>query len=655
MDTINWIIYVIAGMTSISAFSISIFFLLQYLRKKKLNSNHVKKKIYKEFINKNLQYLDFTGLYMILRYPVRLGMLYSPLKIKETGQDVDLFIESYYTHLSNQNRPSVLIILGTPGSGKTTLLKWIALQCSQSHNAFYSLRIPLYLPLSRLQRNNPALQNNIMDLASLELKQQNIDPGFLDINFKKGKLLFLLDGLDEVGDEKNRRDTMKWLQNQDIGKNGMIITSRLGSIREDRGIVFPGAKEITLQELNLHEVESFLDRFFHQLYSPFPVTNDNPPDHEKSIHQLSIELIHIIKDNRQKGLAEIALNPLLLTIIAIVHSTRAILPIERHKLYEECLKVMIELWNVANRKVPISFSLETSLKLLSLIAFHLMKNNLKELERKDMDAFLPPTVEDKPLDDFLDEMLLKAGVLFESQGKFRFLYLFSLQYLTAYYFATNKNQNTILQYRFDENWKEIFLLFVNMGSARDFFAEITQNLFDFRQSYWLNISLWVDCLDALVNESQKESYQAILVKDILDFMTIEQKQYWKESPHQDILAYFSSLNNNELWEFQMNNPDYIARELHKGNYPVLQSDSILEETLEKVVKQVSFDRNTIERLLDFPIDFDNPSANHIFFKAFVILKRADYAKLREILVEIITENYGKQIWLNALYIFKRIN
>jgi len=83
------------------------------------------------------------------------------------------------------------------------------------------------------------------------------------------------------------------------------------------------------------------------------------------------DLMNIIKSHAK--LKELAVNPLLLTIIAIVHRTRAVLPRERHKLYEECLKVMIELWNLANRKLDISFSYDNSMAHLANIALRLME------------------------------------------------------------------------------------------------------------------------------------------------------------------------------------------------------------------------------------------------------------------------------------------
>ena len=117
----------------------------------------------------------------------------------------------------------------------------------------------------------------------------------------------------------------------------------------------------------------------------------------------------IMKDDRYKNLRRLAVNPLLLTIIAIVHRTRAVLPKERHKLYEECLKVMIELWNVANRKIDVGFSVADSLDLLAEIAVFLMKENRRELEPAEMDTLLPPRIENQPREFFIKEMVLKAG------------------------------------------------------------------------------------------------------------------------------------------------------------------------------------------------------------------------------------------------------
>jgi hypothetical protein len=209
-------------------------------------------------------------------------------------------------------------------------------------------------------------------------------------------------------------------------------------------------------------------------------------------------------------------NPLLLTIIAIVHRTRAILPRDRHKLYEECLKVMIELWNLANRKLDVSFSFDNSMAHLSKIAVHLMKTNRKEMDKKEIEACLPGKIEGKTRGFFLKEMVLKAGLLYESEGKYGFLHLTFQEYLAAWYFANSKSQDEILQYYDKDYWRETFKLFVNIGSAELFFDEIIEQLL--KKKYWQQIRFWERCIREVVVEETRDTIELKFARKVVDIL-----------------------------------------------------------------------------------------------------------------------------------------
>jgi hypothetical protein len=202
-----------------------------------------------------------------------------------------------------------------------------------------------------------------------------------------------------------------------------------------------------------------------------------------------------------------------------------VLPKERHKLYEECLKVMIELWNVANKRLNINFSVENSINNLSKIAVSLMKENRREVELSEIETMLPQEIEDQPLHFFLKEMVLKAGLLYESEGKYGFLHLTFQEYLAAWHFAHSENQNEILEYKDKDYWTETFKLFVNIGNTRRFFKEISENLEEKR--YWQQMQLWEDCLENIVMEETQKEIEIKLAKRILNLLP--QIQYKEEN------------------------------------------------------------------------------------------------------------------------------
>jgi hypothetical protein len=277
------------------------------------------------------------------------------------------------------------------------------------------------------------------------------------------------------------------------------------------------------------------------------------------------------------------------------------------------------------------------------------------MELKEIKNQLPAEIEGKSLDFFLKEMVLKAGLLYESEGKYGFLFYPFLEYLAALHFARGKDQNAILEFKDKDYWTEIFKLFVNIANIREFFNEIITNLFDYYKGYWLHLPLWNACLEFIVIEEVRQELEMRLENKIHEFMLPEEQVKWNSYAPGQCLKYFAKFDRTQLKKFQFDNPEYIAGELGKGNVRILQEEAISEETLDKVEQIVVFDIHSIEKLLDFEINFENPKENRLLLKAFVILKRANYQKWRELMVEVITAPKNERIYINALYIFKKVN
>lgn len=89
---------------------------------------------------------------------------------------------------------SKLMILGKPGAGKTTFLKHVALQCINGN--FENTRIPLFVTLKDFAEadNQPNLLEYLTQTFTDVFKDSQITEQLIE----QGRLLVLLDGLDEV-------------------------------------------------------------------------------------------------------------------------------------------------------------------------------------------------------------------------------------------------------------------------------------------------------------------------------------------------------------------------------------------------------------------------------------------------------------------------
>ncbi|OKH52841.1 hypothetical protein NIES2101_13370 [Calothrix sp. HK-06] len=120
-------------------------------------------------------------------------------------EDVDRFSlgrvsEERVPGLEAVTKYSKLMILGKPGAGKTTFLKYLALLCIKGK--FQENRIPLFITLKDFAEapNQPNLFTYLIQkLFKYGIKtSKGTNINSIEQLLKQGKLLVLLDGLDEV-------------------------------------------------------------------------------------------------------------------------------------------------------------------------------------------------------------------------------------------------------------------------------------------------------------------------------------------------------------------------------------------------------------------------------------------------------------------------
>ncbi|MEC4818291.1 MAG: NACHT domain-containing protein, partial [Scytonema sp. PMC 1069.18] len=392
------------------------------------------------------------------------------------------------------------VILGAPGAGKTTLLRYLALHFALAkRDSFESVidgeakedlgktLLPIFFRIADYaeqlqqqpdltlreylrqfyQRWETSIQNEVTaetQIGTLLLEKM-----------RQGECLMLLDGLDEVFDQQSRRLIVERINQfvDDYWTNKFIITSRIAGYQDVK--LSSRFAEFTIEDMSSELVERFLQRWckaIEQAQQP----EAGEEQWERTGNSQAQQILEAIKDN--EGIKRLTANPLLLTILALIHRNGERLPNRRVKLYELAVQTLTEDWQLG-KKLPdaskVLLSQNEVVELLAPLAYWMHEEKpsglVTEVEVKEkLSVKLAELNDIEPESDFVaqavQEFLRKVrettGLLVErAPGVYGFMHLTFEEYFAARYIADNQVSDIleiIREHLHEPRWKEPLLL-----------------------------------------------------------------------------------------------------------------------------------------------------------------------------------------------------
>lgn len=325
------------------------------------------------------------------------------------------------------NEKQYLMVLGQPGAGKSTFLRKMGLEALKGKKGgFKHGCIPVFIELKRFASSEIDIEKFIIEEFCI--------CGFPDPDkftakaLEQGKLLIILDGLDEVPSQ-NLTETINQIQNfvDKYDQNRFIASCRTAAYRHN----FRRFSDVAMADFDDEQIQQFIKNWFH-----------GEEDKQAKTSDKCWELLQKLENKAAKELAH---TPLLLTFLCLVYDRSQNFPNNRSVLYKKALRILLEEWASEKRilRDEIYQGLHTELEelLLSKIAYTGFESNRLFFSQREIveqiKTFLASNLNaPQHLDGeaVLNAIAVQQGILVErAEDVFSFSHLTLQEYLTAQY------------------------------------------------------------------------------------------------------------------------------------------------------------------------------------------------------------------------------
>lgn len=412
---------------------------------------------------------------------LRLENLFVPLHLNVKDEDAER--RSIGNALTRHPR---LAILSAPGGGKSTLIKRIAVAYADpSRRSLVQDDLPdrNWLPLFFRCRELRGLARASFAELLLALSQREPVRQFsetfqliVDRALSDGRVLLLIDGLDEIPDAGDRAAFVCTMRTalQAYPGTGIIVTSREAGFRHVAAHLAQICTYATLSPFDVNDIRRLTVAWHEEVVG----TSDRV---RADAEQLADTISGIDRIQR------LAINPLLLTTLLLVKRWVGSLPTRRAALYGKAVEVLLMTWNTEGHE-PIPE--EEALPQLCYVASAMMIANIERVSRPRLASLIQEARESLPtelgyvkgtVEDFIhrvedrSSLLMMTGLDIEDG---RLVEFFEFRHLTFQEFLCargmvegwhpgRKDSDTLtsaLEEHFgEEKWREVIPLAASLG------------------------------------------------------------------------------------------------------------------------------------------------------------------------------------------------
>jgi len=384
---------------------------------------------------------------------------------------------------------SKLRVLGKPGVGKTTFLQHLALQCNRGE--FATEQVPIFIALREFaEESRRSGEFSLFHTVHQALLTSGIsNPAVLEALLQGGRVLLLMDGIDEVLSQDIAAVLKEIRKFSDkYYKNRFVASCRTAAQK----LRLRGFTDVEIAPFTQAQITTFAQKWFVALTKTTTQAG----------HDQATQFIQKLNLPENWQFRQLVVTPLFLHLACWVFHGQEKFPSKRSEFYKQGLDLLLGKWDeakgVERDDAYRGFLLPQKLRLLSQLAAVTFEQGQYFFEQRTIEQYIGdylrnlPGVALEPEElQLKSEAILKAigaqhGLLIErARGIFSFSYVAFQEYFTARKIVASHNLGGLEQalgglvnHITDPHWREIFLLTAAMLRSADSLVQLMKQQID---------------------------------------------------------------------------------------------------------------------------------------------------------------------------------